>query len=315
MKRASSSTNQSKRQRKEKSKICIRIPLTEKWCTVILSNGDRFYYDKERNESYWQIPEGRSDEAEMKVNELSKYIILIVGIVRGLDYERYLKRLEGGMEVIDTVKKLIGWKEEEEEKKPEEEEEALDQRQMQQTVGLEVGYSSESASDSDDAGAAGDAGDAYAGDADDAGSDTDEYALDLSDVEELISDTEATDSKEDSLQSQNFFEMLSRKHVDPFSSYDLEIDTFYTEPEFVAIENDSRRAELFDAWSQKQHKETERPLINASENFLSWLSQLSKVPKYYFELKRNFRKELKEFMMTDAQQKKLFKQYQKDLHQ
>lgn len=288
------------------------IPLVQPWSTVILSNGDRIYYDGTK--SVWQLPES-AKEASEKVQQMSKSILLAVAAVRGYDW----RHCEGS----EQVSEWLGESKEEEDKKvaqkPKESQKlAQAPQEPDQTsedvpkppTGLDLGYSdTESSDESSVASSDGSA----------------EFALDLDDLDDL---NDLEDPK------QAFFDMLDRHDIDPYSSWDIEVEALVEEPEFAAVESDERREELFNEWAKKQvagnepeeagseRAESDEPAQSDSETlesndepsdpldtFIAFLKS-HQLPQYYFELRRKYRdnEEFQE-LNNDRQRETIFKKY------
>jgi len=357
------------------NKPVIRIPLTKHWSTVITTNGDRFYFHSSRLKSFWQLPKDLKDEelakADEAVSELKSIIIIITGIVRGYNLDRFVWNAEKKEQILKQVKETIGEISEDQSKQDtgevtenngdsstKEDSDLIksvgtssvrdENKRQWEMNGLQIGYESSSASDEEPVRIENER-DSYINRNNSPSSSpekersSDEFGLDISDLEELDDEENLTIGKFDNKEgfpenktdhlALEFISLLERKSIDPFSAYELEKEKFLLDPEYLAIKPETAEI-LFNYWCSKKASKNsdmaskvEHPKGNEEENekdasddlklYIEWMKSLVQVPKYYFELRRKFRRSdiTKKTRPDEELIKRIFKEYHEVLKQ
>lgn len=341
MKRSSEQRKSAKRARN--GVPCIEIPLSDDWSTVILTNGNRFYYNSRRKRSYWQIPSEDLDTedgktADKKVYELKDAILLSIGIVRGFDW----KNCDVSEKLREEVDTIVGKAKSEDTEGKDEDTENKDKDEKKITINTNEDTNTnedantngdknayEDTNSNEDTNAVENADEklaiGYSSDSSDSSgsseSDSNDFGLDLQDLDELSKEDDAEDVTEaaqiydkysDNAQALAFLKMLTRKKIDPYSAFTLEQDNLIDEPEYLAIDDEDTTEELFDYWCEKNKKETPKP-ISAEDEFINWLKTIPKLPKYYFELRRRYAHDstFTSLELDNRQKQRIFKNYTK----
>ena len=155
--------------------VLYMIKLSERWNMVITTRAERFYVDQLGGQSFWQMPRLNGDDKSLmvayeKLSEIKDLVICLLGMIRGVRVSKVVSEKVRQMlgipaEVIEHRKRSDSWVEEMRE--VENEELAEDD---QRDVDTDINGDDDNDNDSD--------------------GDENEFALGLSDLDDLVSEEE-----------------------------------------------------------------------------------------------------------------------------
>lgn len=251
--------------------LIYQIPISENWLTIITSKAERFYYNSKTKQSVWQMPNYKetSDDIDLKsaygyLEKNKDLLLCLLALVRGA-------RLPWKV-IVDSSTVLN-----------------LKLKERKENIGLngekasneseqrEMGTNNEHEDDIDH----NDRGDNGQNDDDDDDDDGNEFALNLSDLDDLMGDSNHEDvhtnpidrtkmwdpliseyitkysglikfPETELLNCIKFLKLLELLKIDVYSSYDLEIEDIIKNPQYIINNSnhldDSTRRDLWDEY-------------------------------------------------------------------
>ncbi|KAG5357846.1 hypothetical protein CJU89_4326 [Yarrowia sp. B02] len=305
----------------------FKIPLIENWLLIFLRSGKHFFYNKEKKESKWEAPEHVDDFLYNNVDQ--NLVLVLLARARGLRkkddvywrvgedtlYQRI--RPSGAETAAKTAKpepsKTESTKPEEQKETAEPTAEAPTVKNTAAPVGVETHESdSEEFSSSDESEGENNGIDFAALLSEDEGEE---------DVQGDAGPSGPSESAKDT-----FKELLNAHNVNPFSTWDKELEKVVDDDRYEVLETRMDRENVFTEWAKdvirqrKEAKEAEEVDedelevdISAAEEFVMLLKDTFKKGKFYVEYRRKNKgdERFKEIDLTDKERESVYRAYSK----
>lgn len=313
----------------------FKIPLIENWLLIFLRSGKHFFYNKETKQSAWEAPDHVDDFLYNHVDQ--NLVLVLLARARGLRkkddvYWRvgedtlYQRVRPSGVETTkpESAKEPAASKAESAAKPEEKKDQAESAPAVEEDTKIESVAQSESAPVGMEA---------HESDSEEfSSSDESEGENNGIDFSALLSDDEGEEEeiKEDAGPSESaistFKELLNAHNVNPFSTWDKELEKVVEDDRYEVLETRLDRENVFTEWAKdvirqrKEAKEAEAEDddelevdISAAEEFVMLLKDTYKKGKFYVEYRRKNKgdERFKEIDLTDKERESVYRAYSK----
>lgn len=318
-------------------KILYKIRLSNNWIMIVTSKAERFYFNNKTKQSVWQMPKfinNLEDEEDLKIandklNQFKDLIICLLGMIRGM----YIQP-----SVSNEITKVFGLSPSKDDNEDKKNESDLVETEKNDSSKDEILVNAENDEEVE-------MGDNDSQN----DQENEEFVLGMSDLEDLVSDASDEDKDDNENENNgflvtdndfelheylekynklskilkinkiedvnqinsaiNFLKLLRNSKIDPFSSYDLEIDEIIQKPEYIEFKcqnlTTKLQRELWDEYCRINNSEIEDissvdkceiDIINFFKinepkeiqfiRYLKNFSSNSKLPKFYTDFNR-----------------------------
>ncbi|ODV97633.1 hypothetical protein PACTADRAFT_47510 [Pachysolen tannophilus NRRL Y-2460] len=316
------------------------IGLVNNWVMVITSRGGKFYHNKVTAVSKWVIYDEieQDEELRAKIQDLDKAdMLLLIAKARGLRLqvkdENYLSQ-KYLVKETETKPVAVAVSSSSSSSKCDESgiesgsdsKKNLKEEKFFTTEPLVLGYGSSSEEDSEE----------------EEEKEEKEEEDSLEETADIDSDSVSSDNEGinfsdfetdiDSTSRDEFKSLLDDLGINPYSSFDLEIDKLIEQPRFLVVDNNKQRKAIFDEWCKEklaltaaaaqsqaapleQHQEEDYNEFLANNPILQYIEYLnSKIPKlkkklYYIEFRRKFKSEFSHIDLSDKEKENFYREY------